>query len=371
MTTRPTVLLIDNSISFTGALKCALQQARLLSPEYRYIFLLPKGSAAIPAVQEQGFAVHTLPMLEIRRHPATLLRYGPRLLRNLARLKKLVKRERVDIVVMNDFYNLLGAGLKLSGTPVKLITHVRFLPAVMPAPLRRLWTSAALRYADAVVAVSEAVKEQLPAHSKVRRVYDALEMEEQHPAASPAAPGETELLCLGNFIPGKGQDHALAAFTEAYKKNPSLRLRFAGGDMGLQKNRDFRAALESEAKAAGLEAVVWFEPFQKNTERLYREAAIALNFSEAESFSMTCAEAAYYGTPQIATRCGGPEEIIRHGVTGLLVPNRDRAAMTEAILQLAADRRLQQRFSEAGRQFVRERFSAAAFREAFLPLLRS
>jgi glycosyltransferase involved in cell wall biosynthesis len=39
----------------------------------------------------------------------------------------------------------------------------------------------------------------------------------------------------------------------------------------------------------------------------------------------------YYGRPTIATRCGGPEEIIDHGLTGLLVNLSDVEGMAAAI----------------------------------------
>ena len=55
-----------------------------------------------------------------------------------------------------------------------------------------------------------------------------------------------------------------------------------------------------------------------------------LNFSESESFSMTCLESLYYGTPLIATDSGGPAELFKHGESGHLVPNRDVQAMAKA-----------------------------------------
>lgn len=369
MSNRPTILLVDNSISYTGALKCALQQASILSNEYRYVFVMPEGSSALSTVNKSGFKVYTLPMLEIRKHAGALLRYFPRLHRNVRKLKKIVKAEGVQIVVMNDFYNLLGVGLRKQGVPVKLITFVRFLPEVMPRPLRSLWVGAALQYADAVVAVSDVVNNQLPSCPKVHRIYDALYFLEQLQTKEPPSKEVTKLLYLSNFIPGKGQDHALSAFCHAYKKNSSLRLLFVGGDMGLKKNRAFKALLEQRVKTLELEDIVRFQAFQEDVESLYKQADIVLNFSEAESFSMTCAEAAFYGMPTIATRCGGPEEIIVDGKTGLLVENRNVAQMTEAILRLAANPDLQVQFSKASRHYVRQKFSAEQFVSSFKLLL--
>jgi len=84
-----------------------------------------------------------------------------------------------------------------------------------------------------------------------------------------------------------------------------------------------------------------------------------LNFSEAESFSLTCLDALYYGVPLIASDCGGPAELFETGKSGILVPNRDVAAMADAIVALAADADLRQRFSKASRIFVRQKFAPA------------
>lgn len=350
------ILIIDNSTAFTGALKCALSEAQLLSGQHRVCFLLPTGSQAVSIVAEKGFEVFTLPMREIRKSPQALLQYPVYLLANTFRLRKLVQQQRIDLVQCNDFYNLLGPMLKMLGTGVRLFTYVRFLPAVMPGPLRKLWTTMAQRHADRVIAVSQAVLHQLPPHPKNVCVYDPVFLAEKHPAPVIEAKDQIHCLYLGNYIPGKGQEQALEAFMEARKANPRLHLRFVGGDMGLAKNQAFKASLQRRVSEAGLESVVQFDGFAADVELAIKQADIVLNFSEAESFSMTCLEAAFYGVPLIATRCGGPEEIIDEGNTGLLVPVKDIAAMTQAIITLAGDLALRQRFSQASRRFVRQKF---------------
>ncbi|MDP3325452.1 MAG: glycosyltransferase family 4 protein [Hydrogenophaga sp.] len=144
-----------------------------------------------------------------------------------------------------------------------------------------------------------------------------------------------------------------------------MRLRFVGGDMDLEKNRVLKASLKLAAVQMGLGDVVTFDGYSNDVELDIKRADIVLNFSESESFSHTCLEACAFGRPIIATRCGGPEEIIEEGVTGLLVPVADVEAMTMAIVALAGDALLRQRMGEAGRRLVRERFSSQAFVAGF------
>jgi glycosyltransferase involved in cell wall biosynthesis len=61
-----------------------------------------------------------------------------------------------------------------------------------------------------------------------------------------------------------------------------------------------------------------------------RSSAVVVVPSRRETFSAVCVEAIAVGTPVVATRCGGPEEIVDQS-TGFLVPPEDPAALALAI----------------------------------------
>ena len=69
-------------------------------------------------------------------------------------------------------------------------------------------------------------------------------------------------------------------------------------------------------------------------------------------------DALFYGTPLIASDCGGPAELFENNKSGMLVPNKDVNAMTQAIIHLAGDKHIQRKFAENGKMFVRNKFSA-------------
>lgn len=361
---RPLILLVDNSRAVTGALNALRHATSPLRDQFDFAYVLPTGSTGRAVLEADGYRVHELPFVEISRRPADLLRYLPLLLLNGWRLRRLVRQEGGQALHMNDFYNLTGyvaRWLSLGKLPV--LTHVRFLPQVLPQMFARPWRWLAENAAQQVLCVSEAVRKYFaPANTRVRTVYDPLPArgEEMPPYQVGADPATTvRLLYLSNYIRGKGQDLALAGFRAAYAQNPALRLHFVGGDMGMSKNQEFRQELEAAARGAGLQDVVQFDGFAANTEGAMKTHDIVLNFSEAESFSLTCLDALYYGVPLIASDCGGPAELFENGQSGLLVPNRDVQAMATAITTLAADESLRRRFSDASRRFVREKFAPA------------
>ncbi len=369
----PTILVVDNSRAITGALNAMRHATGPLRGQLRFAYVLPTGSTGRGALEADGYAVYELPFVEISRRKGDLVRYPFMLLLNGWRLGRLARRTGATIVHLNDFYNLTGyAARLLSLGRLRVITHVRFLPQSLPQLLARTWRWLAVRLASRTVCVSEAVGGYFTGAANARVVYDPLPGAERYPVPThPPRPDDTiELLYLSNYIQGKGQDLALAAFAPAYAQNTRLRLCFVGGDMGMAKNREFRQRLEADVRQANLTEVVRFDGFVTDVEAAIKAADIVLNFSESESFSLTCLDALYYGTPLIASDCGGPAELFEDGKSGLLVANRDVHAMTAAINKLSADADLRARFATAGRAFVRKKFAPANTCEALGRLYR-
>lgn len=357
-----TILIIDNSRAVTGALNAMRHATGPLRPGIAFEYVLPTGSTGRSVLEADGYVVHELPFVEISRRIADLLWYVPMLLLNGWRLHQLARRRGAALVHLNDFYNLTGYVARFfSLGRLRVVTHVRFLPQTLPQSLARTWRWLAEHAAQQVLCVSKAVRSYFaPGNARVRTVYDPLPARgEKLPLyeVSDVINRPLRLLYLSNYIRGKGQNLALEAFGLAYNRNPNLRLYFVGGDMGMVKNQEFRCELEATAQAAGLAQVVHFDGFAADTEAAMKTHDIVLNFSEAESFSLTCLDALYYGVPLIASDCGGPAELFEAGKSGLLVPNRDVPAMAEAISALTASRSMRQQFSVASRAFVRQKFS--------------
>lgn len=79
---------------------------------------------------------------------------------------------------------------------------------------------------------------------------------------------------------------------------------------------------------------------------------LLLHPSRADTFPRVLFEAGAAGKPVVATRCGGPEEMIRDGETGLLVDVDDVDAMAAAIVSLARDPERRARMGASARDLV-------------------
>jgi glycosyltransferase involved in cell wall biosynthesis len=75
-----------------------------------------------------------------------------------------------------------------------------------------------------------------------------------------------------------------------------------------------------------------------------------------EGFGVSALEASATGLPVVASDVHGIPDVVRDGVTGLLVPPRDVEALADAIARLANDAVLRREMGTAGRAFVEENY---------------
>ena len=100
--------------------------------------------------------------------------------------------------------------------------------------------------------------------------------------------------------------------------------------------------------------------FQQETLRIIAAMdALVLPATRPEGLGGVLLEAMAVGVPVIATRLGGPLEIIEDRVSGLLVEPRQPAQLAHALAELLDDPQLGQAIGGAGRQVVEQRFDAA------------
>lgn len=126
----------------------------------------------------------------------------------------------------------------------------------------------------------------------------------------------------------------------------------------------------------GRRDVLWLNTMlgQRETIALYSGASVAVTPSVYEPFGIVVVEAMACGAPVVASAVGGIREIVRSGLSGLLVPPADPPALAEAVNRLLADRALSAKLASSARRRVEERFTweAAAKRtfELYRRLLR-
>lgn len=367
-------LLVENSIYPTGAFYSALKISELLRKEIHIDWIVRSdvSTEVRGSLAKANIKTHFVPFVEVRRSMLSLLLYIPFLFINSFLISRIIKQRQINLIIINDYYNIIGIGLRLLGYRGKLLTYVRLLPSKQHTVLNQVWIWSAFMVSDRVISVSDAVKRELPRHLKSVRIYDPVRIsiaERSRIRSDKRSSSRVRFIYLANYIAAKGHLVALKAFSAALLSNQSIELYFHGSDMGLEKNRRLKESLKSKVVNDRLSSHVFVMDQSDSVEMELHKSDVLLNFSEAESLSMTCLEAAAIGLPVVATRCGGPEEVVMDGKSGILVPVGDLSAMTNAILRLAESESLRHRMGEQGRRLIEERFTSQIFKRRFDQLL--
>lgn len=201
------------------------------------------------------------------------------------------------------------------------------------AAVRREALSAA-RAASALIAVSSFVRDTIVSHTgeaeRVRVIPIGVDPK-AFPLASPASRRPDQILFVGWINYMKGVDVLLRAMELLERRGQPGRLLVAGGTF-YRHTRIQEERLRALAASLELGGRVRFLGRRPHTEiaRLMAESAVVVLPSRAESFGAVLVEALASGTPVVATRCGGPEDIVTEDV-GMLIATEDAHALADAL----------------------------------------
>ncbi|HBB67275.1 MAG TPA: hypothetical protein DCZ93_08235 [Elusimicrobia bacterium] len=159
----------------------------------------------------------------------------------------------------------------------------------------------------------------------------------------------------------KGHRLFLQAAADIRKKYPDTRFLMIGARLfDRLADEGYEAEVAGWVKEFGLGSSVIMAGYRNDMPELFSCMNAMVCSSRRESFCLAVAEALSCETPVVSTRCGGPEEIIEDGVSGLLVPPADPAALAAAVLRLLENGAEAAAMGRAGRARVKERFSPAS-----------
>ncbi len=275
-------------------------------------------------------------------------------------IRRALSAERPDVVI--DDMNKLPLGVPMyTDLPVyTIVPHLFGTTAFREAP----WPMAATvwcfeRFIPAWYrrawfhAISESTRDDLVARGirreRIAVVHPGVDTTHFTPLAGVARLDPPRLVYLGRLKRYKGIEFLLRALALARVEAPTLTLDVAG-------TGDDRGRLEALTRSLGIASAVRFLGFvDESTKLALLRGAVANVFpSPKEGWGITVMEAAACGTPSIASDAPGLRDSVRDGVTGLLVPHGDPAALAHAILRVAREPALVERLGAAARQHALE-----------------
>jgi glycosyltransferase involved in cell wall biosynthesis len=179
---------------------------------------------------------------------------------------------------------------------------------------------------------------------KLRYLGNGVDLSRFHPARVDAdrrqavrariGAGPDDIVCgaVGRLVWEKGYRELFAAAARLQRDAPAVRIVVVGGADSHKAD-----ALGPRDIAAGQRAGVTFTGDCTDVVELYAAMDLYVLASHREGFPRSAMEAAAMGLPVVATDIRGCRQVVDHGVTGMLVPVRDAAALTGAIARLASE----------------------------------
>jgi glycosyltransferase involved in cell wall biosynthesis len=288
-----------------------------------------------------------------------------RMMRSVPRIAKYLQTRKPEALIAGMTHcsaaaviarGIVRQEIKVIATEHNTMSQVMANTSGMKYRLMPLWSRWALNSADAIVAVSDGVADDLSMRAgilrhKIQVIYNPVITNALHVAASVALEhpwfhaGESPvILAVGRLDKQKDFPMLVRAFRLVRNRRPArLMILGEGPD---------RSRIEQAVQEAGLVEDVSLPGFEQNPYRFMKRAAVFAFSSQWEGFGVALVEALALGMPVVSTNCTyGPAEVLCDGKFGALVPVGDHEAMAKALL-LALDSPMQNDSSEHLQKFT-------------------
>ncbi|MBK0391275.1 glycosyltransferase family 4 protein [Ramlibacter algicola] len=362
---RARILAVSHDTSLYGAQRSLFDVVNgLIALGHDVEVCVPYAGPLSDAFARLGIRVHVVPICHwvpdrsnaSARHWLTLVGGLPR---RVLRARRLVRTQRFDLVYTNTV-TVLEFALAAKAAGVPHVWHLREKAAGHPqlrSPLPNRGIVAIVRALSAkVIYNSHALLARYGGArgAKDMVVHNGLPAAVERPRGVRRA-DPVKIVSAGFMDHRKGLDvllDAVALLPAAARAG--VRIEVAGIVEPRYMAREIAPRLASLGDAVRL--LGWVDPI----EAALSDADLLVSSAREEPFGRTLVEAMMLGLPVLATRCGGPEEIVEDGVTGLLVAADDPRALSAALLRLLTEPGLLASFGRAGRERALERFELGA-----------
>jgi glycosyltransferase involved in cell wall biosynthesis len=184
-----------------------------------------------------------------------------------------------------------------------------------------------LSLADEIVVPSEYLRQVFKSHGYCTRVINNT-VDTSRFVYQVRDPLRPRLLSTRNFEWYYGVDHTLRAFKLIQRTFPDATLEIAGAG---SRERDLHALARS-LKLTGVHFLGPVAP--SDVPALHERADILMNSALIDNQPLSILEAMASGMPVVSTNVGDVGNMIEHGVSGTIVPQKDPAAMAAAVVFL-------------------------------------
>lgn len=298
--------------------------------------------------------------------------------RYLIELLRAVRRHKIDVILAHLYGSAVYASMvgELLSVPVVSVLHGHSdVPDV--ERLSSLKARIIRRGSRKVIFVSDHLEEHLRQRFRLAAAQCAIipngvdsrvfrPGRDQTLRAELGLSDDTALVgAIGNIRKPKAYDVLLRAARTLVDHSRRFHLVIAG-----DRGNALGGQLQQLSCELGIETHVTFLGLRPDVSRILRNLDVFVLSSHTEGFSIACIEAMACGIPIVATRSGGPEQILE-GAAGLLVPTGDSEALAFAIEEVLSSKDLAASLTASATRRVHERYSLTTMLSRYEAVLES
>lgn len=299
------------------------------------------------------------PMARLRRlrSPGYWLAFPWRFLRDVVAMRDLARRDGVDLIH--------GYGINLQAAFAARLARVPLVWSLIdsgaPGLIRALAARLLARWSSSVLLDGRTMLSRYPAvgrgRTSLKVYYPPVDLSRFNPRAEGSHGRSFTVGTVANINPDKGLDVLVDAAAIVLEQVDG---RFEVTGARHATHDALADGLVAQAARLPNGSFAFLGESDDVPGRLARLDVFVVS-SRREGTTTTAIEAMACGLPVVATQVGGVPEVVEHGVTGILVPSGDPAALASAILRLARDPQLRIEMGRRGRERAEERFGSAPF----------
>jgi len=376
----PLTVLFYHAQFFVGSETFIYQQA--INPHVSPLLLAKRFVSSGPLVTD-GFTCFTYKRTRWDGAVSNLLalagvdRYYQR--GSINRLRQLLAGQRIDVIHAQFGFNAVRILPLAKLLQIPLVVSFHGLDA--SKLLRRRSYRNGLRevfdYVSAIVVCNPAMAQALPLteqqQQKVRWIPYGINL--QHFSGERAAKRGTSalnVLHVGRFVEKKGVPDLIRAFADVNRVNKEVVLHLVGNG---PQEAEVRALVDRFHLGESVVFHGWKSP--EEVKQLMAQADLFVLNSrvasdgDSEGLPVGLLEAMAMSLPVVSTRHAGIPLEVEHGVSGLLVAEKDTSALSGAMLELLSNETQRLAFGQAARLRVEAQFTMEAMHQALLHCYQS
>lgn len=268
--------------------------------------------------------------------------------------KSIIKKERPDIVHINDIGTPIGAKLAII-YEIPLVWHIRVF---LEEGLKKNITKSSYKLinkATAIICISQAQKEAYKTkfdNDKLIVIKNGIDINRFYFFNREILNHKkVEFINVGGMVQGKGQDLIIEAAKVLIEKNCiDYHITLIGNGVN-------ESLLKQKVKDYNLNQYISFEDNQSDIEEYYSKSDSYIMSSNYEGFGRVTVEAMLSGCIVIGSDSGATTEILGEGRYGLLFKNADYNDLVNKMLYVINNRIESKKIALKGQEYAFNEFS--------------